>query len=999
MTRTRVTRGLSAAAVAALVTGGLYAAAPAQAISTVTADNGATWNVNDARRPGLDTGSVRNVSQSRMEAFGSLFLSVAEPDDTDAPRMDDQMLRGFGLTPTGGGGYASTNAVRLGDVAVTRRLEIDAASGAALFFDTFTSVATEPQDVEVSFGGTLGYGTGANQGVVRDSGDGDAEIDTDDDWAVAAPDGQLRATGIVLGSPNGERVDRVGDQQDDPFEDAYSTTGSDSNDPGFVRSLALEPGETRSLAHFVVVGATGATQQTVDATEALAATPDFSDLSLDERCTLANWDLTEVPGVDATACAGAEPLQLPAAQVDADATTDVAYDVVGKTIDELSADLADGSVTSVQLTQAYLDRIAAYDDGPFGFNAFITVADNALDQARAADAARADGEDSPLLGVPLSIKDNYDTLDMPTTNGTRALADWRPTTDAFQVAALRRAGAVIIGKTTLSEFANSGSFSESGFKQAWNGLYPSKTSFGSSGGSATSVAASMAAGSMGSQTGVSLYAPTTGAGLTTFRGTDGLTSTGGILPLTWASDFGGPIARSVTDLAHLLDATATRTTGNNPDDLLTSRVDNDLRPEAFSPSLDADALEGKTIGFLPASFASTSVADDTAGPVALAQAREALTAAGATVVEMTGSATNPPNTSQGSASVEGWERYIAEHPTFPFADRNGILGSPQNLPYNVSQPSSATGLDDANTETFLARRDTYKENVASWMDDNGVDAVIYPGFLTSMGNNDASSAVLSSDRGTGVLTSAAGMPTVVVPIGANDDGQSNAIQILGRAWTDADVVGMGYALEQQAQAAPLSEYAPALPWSGPAESVTSLTLGTTATRYGTGVPATVSVAADPEATGAVSVEVDGKTVEGTLAGGSVDVVLPDDISVGTHVVTASYAGSSSVAPSGATAQVKVSRARPTVTARLPKSTVKAGTRAPIVLGLDAPSAGQVTVLRGNRVLLTRTVPAGGQVRVQLPELGAGTYALRARVLPNATLTASSSDTVRLRVRR
>ncbi|GAA1904063.1 hypothetical protein GCM10009737_00950 [Nocardioides lentus] len=992
-------RGVSAAAVAALVSGGLYAGAPAQAISTVTTDNGATWNVNDARRPGLDTGSIRNVTQSRMEAFGSLFLNTS--DGADEPRMDDQMLRGFGLTPTGGGGYTSTRAVRLGDVAVTRRLEIDAASGAAMFFDTFTSTATEPQRVEVSFGGSLGYGVApGTQGAVRASGDGDTELDTDDEWAVAAPDGaNLRATGVVLGSPGGQPLDRLGDQQNDPFATAYETTGSDANDPGFVRALDLEPGETESLAHFVVVGATGATAATITATEALAATPDFGDLSVDETCTLVNWDLAEVPGFDPASCAGAQPIQLPDAQTDPEAGTDVAYDVVGRTIDELSADLADGTVTSVELTQAYLDRIAAYDGGALGFNAFITVAEDALAQAREADAARAAGEDGALLGIPLSIKDNYDTFDMPTTNGTRALADWRPDTDAFQVAALRRAGAVIIGKTTLSEFANSGSFSESGFKQAWNGLYPSKTSFGSSGGSATSVATSMAAATMGSQTGVSLYAPTTGAGLTTFRGTDGLTSTGGILPLTWASDFGGPIARTVTDLAHLLDATATRTTGNNPDDLLTSRVDNSLRPEAFSPALDADALAGKTIGFLPSSFQSTSVADDTAGPVALAQARQALTAAGATVTEMTGSATNPPSTTTGSASVEGWERYIAEHPDFPFADRNGILGSPQNLPYNVSNPSSATGLDDANTEAFLARRDTYKANVAAWMDANDVDAVIYPGFLTSAGNNDASSAVLSSDRASGVLTSAAGVPTVVVPIGANDDGQSNAIQIVGRAWSDAEVLGMGYALEQEAQADPLSDYAPALPFSGPAESVTTVSLDRTAAPFGATVPATVTVDSDPAATGPVSVEVAGRTVVGTLDGGVAEVELPDDIPVGTHVVTASYAGTETVAASEATAQLRVNRARPVVRGNLPRQSVNASVRAPFVIVLRAPAAAEVAVQNGGRVLLTREVPSDGRVRVTLPRLGAGTYDLRARVLPNESLTGARSEPVRLRVRR
>lgn len=175
--------------------------------------------------------------------------------------------------------------------------------------------------------------------------------------------------------------------------------------------------------------------------------------------------------------------------------------------------MTNGKTTSVQITQAYLDRIKAYDEGQLGFHAFLHVSETALAQAKAADDARAQGAQGDLLGIPIAIKDIYDTKDMPTTGGSKALEGWKPDSDAFQVAKLREAGAVIIGKTNTSEFANSGSFSESGWMQTWNALYPSKTSFGSSGGSAVSIAADFAAAAMGSQTGVSLYAPTTGASL------------------------------------------------------------------------------------------------------------------------------------------------------------------------------------------------------------------------------------------------------------------------------------------------------------------------------------------------------------------------------------------------------------------------------------------------------------------------------------------------------
>src|SRR5690606_23036826 len=151
--------------------------APAAALSTVTTDANVTWNVNDARRPGLDTGSIRNVANSRMEGFGNVFVRVED----DGVRMNEQMLRGFGLKEVTPGNFVSTRSVRLGDVLVTRRIEIDRANDTALFFDTFTNAAPQAQRIEVSFGGSLGYGTAANtRGTVVATSDGDADIEAGD---------------------------------------------------------------------------------------------------------------------------------------------------------------------------------------------------------------------------------------------------------------------------------------------------------------------------------------------------------------------------------------------------------------------------------------------------------------------------------------------------------------------------------------------------------------------------------------------------------------------------------------------------------------------------------------------------------------------------------------------------------------------------------------------------------------------------------------------------
>jgi len=989
------TRLVPVAVVAALVAG-TFAASPAAALTTVAGADTATWNVNDSRRPGLDTGSIRNVSGSRMEAFGSLFVHVKSGD---APRMNDQMLRGFGLKATTPGEYASTQSVRIGDVLVTRKLSIDPVTNVATFFDTFTNTATTDVTVDASFGGSLGYGVGTNASTVASSSSGDAIINAGDTWVVSTSAGNnIRATGIVTGTG----ADRIGNQQLNPFKVAYSKDGSARNDPGFVHSLTIAPGSTESLLQYVVVGARNDTTAISTTTQNLLTTPDVSALSLDELCTVENWTPTALLG--SGTCAGTEPLALPEAPIEAPGSTDVAYDVTGKTITELQADMRAGTVTSVEITQAYLDRIAAYDDTQLGFKSFISVADNAIEQAAAADDARAAGKDTDVLGVPIALKDLYDTKDQITTGGTRALKDWQPATDAWQVGKLREAGAVLIGKTNLSEFANSGSFSESGFKQTWNSLYPSKTSFGSSGGSATATAVDFAAAAMGTQTGVSLYAPTTGASLSAFRGTDGLTSTEGVMPLTWATDYAGPIAKDVSDLAAILNVTATQDSGNDPADIITSRVDNSKRPVEWTSALDANALQGKKIGYVTSSFNSALIADSTVGTEAFADAKAAIEAAGGTLVELTGA----PNTTNlgpaptgGGAGAEGWERYIAAAgPGFPFKTPESLLTSKDNLPYN--QTTTVTvGYDDANVDLLLKRRDVYKERLATWMDAGKVDALLYAGFISNVGNNDASTATLSSDRATGVITQSYGVPTVILPIGTNETGQSNSIQLVGRAWDDAKILGMGYAIEQQAKAQIHTKFAPALPFSGPAPSTTAVTLGASSIESGKTTIATVNVASDPIAEGPVTVTVDGKVVEGTLSDGAAQVELPGTISVGTHLVTASFPGTTKVAASEATTQIAVTAkvvappapSTPTVTVAT-AAKIAYGKTASVTLTLankaGLPAATRVLVYNGSKIVATTFIGVSGTTTVALPQLKVGKHKVKAEAIETATTTGATS---------
>ncbi|WP_020576378.1 amidase [Actinopolymorpha alba] len=786
--------------------GSLLPASSVSAVTPETSGNGATWWIHDAAPPGLDTGSIRSVSQSPVDGFGNILVRVSsEP----VPRLNGQMMRGFGLTYDGTDTFETTRSVDLGGVLITREVTLDEGGDWSRFFDTFTNTTNKPVTVEVSFGGALGYGSGNDQGAVRTTSSGDQAITPDDAWTlVATPDANDRPVGVVLGSPApyAGALTKVGNQERDPFETPRATTGHESNFYGYVSKLTLRPQETESLARFVLVGTTGADAQPATAEQlgSLAAAPDLRGLSKAEICSLENWDLSRLPKFDARTCPQFSKLKVPAAPKAAEAYTTSPYDVTGKSIAKLQADLTAGVTTSEQITRAYLDRIAVYDRGQFGFHAYLNVAGNAIKEARAADQARRKGATGELLGIPIAVKDLYDTKDMPTTGGSRALAGWQPGTDAYQVAKLRAAGAVIIGKTSLSEFARSGSYSDSGWGQVWNALYPSKTSFGSSGGSAVSVAAGMAAGAMGSQTGVSLYAPSTGASLTTFRGTDGMASGRGVMPLTWGQDYAGPIARTVTDLAYLLNAT----TGTDPLDEQTLEADA-RRPDDWTDSLDADALKGKRIGYLPGSFVS-SYADDGTGEAVMSRFAD-LAAAGATMVSMATPPSGGPSPS-GSRLEEGWARYIEPHDTFPYVDGDAVQASPDVLPYSRQELRDTPRMTPEQVAAWLAYRQQYKQRIAAWMDEYDVDAVVYPGFISDMYNNDSASNQHSSDRGTGVLTSNVGLPTVVVPVGTNPHGYSISMQLVGRAWDDAAVLGLGYALEQQAQGQQHSAYVPALPY-------------------------------------------------------------------------------------------------------------------------------------------------------------------------------------------
>ena len=305
------------------------------------------------------------------------------------------------------------------------------------------------------------------------------------------------------------------------------------------------------------------------------------------------------------------------------------FDLIDATTADIHAALRAGTLTAAELVDRYRARIAAYDDA---LNAVLTLNEDALARARELDEQfAADGLVGPLHGVPVLLKDNQDTRGMPTTAGATALADATPGRDAFVVARLREAGAVVLGKTNLQELSfgvDTLSSLGGATRNAYDRDYrPS----GSSGGTAAAVAANLAVLGTGSDTCSSVRSPPAFNALVGVRPTRGLVSRTGIVPLCGTQDTAGPIARTVADAARALQVMA----GYDPDDPVTARGVGEVPDDGYVAGLDDDGLDGARIGVARQFFGSRTGDDEAAATVTAVTERalDELAAAGATLVD------------------------------------------------------------------------------------------------------------------------------------------------------------------------------------------------------------------------------------------------------------------------------------------------------------------------------------------------------------------------------
>lgn len=280
------------------------------------------------------------------------------------------------------------------------------------------------------------------------------------------------------------------------------------------------------------------------------------------------------------------------------------FELLEKSVRDLQKEMQSGNYTSKQITQLYIDRIQEIDGGENGLNAVLEINPDAIEIATMLDLERTSGKvRGPLHGIPILIKDNIDSGDkMSTSAGSLALKDSKAQQDAFIVKKLREAGAVLLGKTNLSEWANFRSLrSSSGWssrgRQTRNPYYLDRNPCGSSSGSGVAVSASLCAIAIGTETNGSIVCPSSSNGVVGIKPTVGLWSRSGIIPISKTQDTAGPMARTVADAAVLLGAL----TGVDENDDITSES-NGKSFKDYTQFLDAKGLSGKRIGVLRDAF-------------------------------------------------------------------------------------------------------------------------------------------------------------------------------------------------------------------------------------------------------------------------------------------------------------------------------------------------------------------------------------------------------------
>lgn len=461
-------------------------------------------------------------------------------------------------------------------------------------------------------------------------------------------------------------------------------------------------------------------------------------------------------------------------------TTLPPFDPTGATIPQLQAAMAEGRLTSADLVRHHLRRIAAYDEQ---LGAMLFVNPDALVEATRLDQERAAGRvRGPLHGIPVVLKDNIGTADMPTTAGSRSLDGFIPSADATQVARLRAAGAVILGKTNLHEFARDVMTFSSLGGQTRNPYDTSRYPGGSSGGTAAALAAEFATVGLGTDTCGSIRIPAAFNHLYGLRPTIGLTPVDGVIPLSFTEDTVGPLARTVVDLAIVLDVTA-------------------ASGSRYAKAAETGTLSGIRVGVVETLFSGA----DPGVAAAVRASLDLMAANGAEVVPAPIPGFDDLRRDAASVFLREWrtalDEYLAGQPDAPVRSMQEIMdsgGFHPELRDQLRRALDAT-IDSEEYRNALARREVVRRTIEEYLAAHDLDALAYPTITQPPAR------IGDPQRGTNCGTaSVGGLPAIVVPAGFTTAGLPVGLELMGASRSEEILIGIAAGYERVAP-----------PWSPP----------------------------------------------------------------------------------------------------------------------------------------------------------------------------------------
>ena len=468
------------------------------------------------------------------------------------------------------------------------------------------------------------------------------------------------------------------------------------------------------------------------------------------------------------------------------------------TISQVHQAYLNGTLTARDLMKAYLRRIEEFDKKGPAINSIIYVNPHVLEDADVADdyLKKHHTLSGPLHGIPVMLKDNFNTKDMPTTAGSIALKGWMPDQDAFVTQKLKKAGAIILAKTNLHEFAIWGETISSILGQTVNPYDLTRTPGGSSGGTGASIAANIGIVGMGTDTINSVRSPASANSLVGIRPTIGLVSRSGIVPYSLTQDTAGPICRTVGDAVRTLDVIA----GYDENDEETAWCVGQKKG-SYIDYLNADGLKGKRIGILKSLFGKEKVNESTNDVIR--HALQVFLDNGATLVNVEDKIDQPYLNEEVSVHLDDFchdlDEYLRKLPkNWPVHSMKDILDKGLFHPFSEGNMREAMKRKVGSPRYLekMYNKIAVRRKIMSIMANLQLDALVYPHqqqLVCKMGSNQL--------QRNGVLCSATGFPSICVPAGFAPDehapiGVPVGMEIIGRPWSEPVLIEIAYGFEQ-----------------------------------------------------------------------------------------------------------------------------------------------------------------------------------------------------------